>query len=133
MSNTFINQNGEEQSKRLGAADRLAIREEIRAIQKGQGTSAWYNPAKTYDIGDNGQKVLPETVYLGESNGAPTWNEPAFNMGKFREARTAQLKAMKEGSISSFDWGKYEDPFIGEWSGVNQEYNYLKKSGKIKS
>src|SRR6266487_80715 len=134
MSNTFINQNGEEQSKRLSEVDRLAIRDEIRAIQKQQGTAAWYNPAKSYSRSEWGEKVLPETVYLGESNPyRPLWNEPVLNMGKFREARQAHLTAIKNGSLGSFDWGKYEDPFIGEWVGINQEYVSLKRSGKIKS
>jgi hypothetical protein len=35
-------------------------------------------------------------------------------MAKFREARTAHLAAIKNGSIQSFNWGKYEDPYIGE-------------------
>jgi hypothetical protein len=134
MSQTFINENGEEQSSRLSAVDRLAIRDEVRAIQKQQGTAAWYNPSKSQSRSDWGDKVLGDTVYLGESNPyKPLWDEPVFNMSKFREARIAHQKAIKEGSISSFDWGKYEDPWIGEWSVVNQEYSYLKKTGKIKS
>jgi hypothetical protein len=129
---TTINQNNEEVTAgKFSAADRLAIREEIRAIQKGTGRSAWYNPAKTYERSDFGKEVEPDTVFLGESNGAPTYEEPVFNMAKFREARTAHKTALKSGS--KFDWGMYENPWLGEWNGVNQEYEYLKKNRRLKS
>lgn len=134
---TAINQNGEQVTNgnggRFNEVDRLAIREEIRAIQKQQGQSAWYNPAKGWDKDDSGDKVAPETVFIGEANGRPTWESPILSMGKFREARAAHINAIKNGSLGSFDWGKYEDPFLGEWSAVNQEYRSLKRTGKIKS
>jgi len=133
MSTTsFINQQGEEQSNRLSSVDRMTIREEIRAIQKGQGTSAWYNPAKSVSKSDFSDKVLPDSVYLGEASGQPTWNERIYDMSRFREAKRAQESAIKNGSIASFDWGKYEDPWVDDWKGVNQEYQYLKKTGRIK-
>jgi len=135
MSTTFVNQDNEEQtnSSKLSVADRLAIREEYRAMQKQQGKSAWYNPSKTRAKSDWGDYVEPDSIYLDEKNPmTPLWQEPVFNMGKFREARMAHLKAIKEGSISSFDWGKYEDPWLGEWAAINQECNYLRKTGRIK-
>src|SRR5206468_9774224 len=64
---------------------------DLRAIQKQQGTAAWYNPAKSYSRSEWGERVLPDTVYLGESNPyRPLWDEPVLDMGKFREARTAR-------------------------------------------
>lgn len=129
---TFVNQQGEEQSSRLSAVDRMTIREEIRAIQKEQGRSAWYNPARSIAKSDHGDKVLPDSVYLGEASGQPTWNERILDMGKFREIRNAAQTAIKNGSISSFDWGKFEDPWVDDWKRINQEYQYMKKTGKIK-
>jgi len=132
-TNSFINQNGEEQSNKLSSVDRMTLREEIRAIQKEQGRSAWYNPTKSVAKSDYGDKVLPDSVYLGEASGFPTWNEQVYDMAKFREARDAYQSALKSGSsVSSFDWGKYDDPWIGDWKRINEEYRYLKKTGRIK-
>jgi hypothetical protein len=42
-------------------------------LEKRKATSAWYNPAKIKERADNGDWVKPDTVFLGESKGVPTW------------------------------------------------------------
>jgi hypothetical protein len=56
--------------------------------------SAWYNPAtKPVRAGD--VTLEPECIYIGESGGAPTWEEPVFDVGRYRQA----LALYREGRI----------------------------------
>jgi len=127
--NTIINQNGEEVTAGNNSfANRLAIREEVRAIAKGMGQSAWYNPATDWQE-FNGVKVRPQTVYIGESNSGivPTWESPVLDMPTFK----AGLQKLKSGSTN--DKLILEDAFLGEWANLNAEYDYhmSRNNGKI--
>jgi len=113
----------------------MNIREEIKQIEKGRAKSVWYNPATSYEHGDNGTLVQPQTFYIGEqgdsTHGAvPTWNEPIMNGGLYRD----NLALLKSGKLND-NYKVIEDPFIGEWKNIAREYADLKdnyyKSGSM--
>ena len=99
----------------------LSVQEEIKAFEKKKAKSAWINPAKSWEQGDDGQYVRPQTIYFGEktSNGGfvPTWEDPVYDMSLFKEGITA----IKSGST---DRGKVRvDPYIGDWQRIAHEYD----------
>jgi len=48
-------------------------------------TAAWYNPALT-TMRANDVTLRPDTIYLGEQGGVPTWEHAAFDVGRYRQA-----------------------------------------------
>ena len=108
----------------------LTVQEEIKAFEKKKAKSAWVNPAKSWELSDNGQYVRPQTIFFGETRGTegpiPTWEEPVFDMNIYREG----MAAIKSGST---DRGKMRvDPYIGKWANIAHEYDELVQSA-IKS
>ena len=100
------------------AVDRMSIREEMRAIQKGMATSAWYNRSDEPTTTESGIHVRPHTVYLGEKNpGLPTWQEPVMDMKKYLAAREMLRNAKTDDAHKVI-----VDPMIGEWQSIAHEY-----------
>src|SRR6185503_2579395 len=100
----------------------LTTQEEIKAFNSKNAKDCWINPAKTWELSDDGQYVRPQTIYFGTKNGKPTWEEPAFDMNIYREG----MAAIKSGST---DRNKIRsDPFLGKWSNIAHEYDDLVQS-----
>jgi hypothetical protein len=119
----------EEFTNRGNAVDRLSLRDELRAIEKGRATSAWYNPAKSWEKAENGIRVRPQTIYVGENGpSSPLWTEPVFDMAKFQNNE----KALKSGSTNDI-YAVLEDPYIGEWASIAREYADAIKNNRLKS
>jgi hypothetical protein len=104
----------------------LTTQEEIKMFNSKGAKDCWINPAKSWELSDDGQYVRPQTIYFGTKNGLPTWEEPAFDMNIYREGMTA----IKSGST---DRQKIRsDPYLGKWANIAHEYDELVQSA-IKS
>src|SRR6266508_3411119 len=81
MNNTNnINANNE--------ATRRALSVEDYYLQKKlETTAAWYNPATEWTRGPEGQLIRPETIYIGEKNMSPTWDEAVFDVKRYKQAK----------------------------------------------
>lgn len=125
MSNQIINEEG---NNGRNAVDRLTIRDELRAIEKGKATPLWFNTAYTYERSDNSdERVMPRTIYRGETNPVtPTWSEPILDMNAY----IANKQKLKSGSTSDI-YSVLQDPYIGEWQNIAVEYaENVKRNGK---
>ena len=97
--------------KSFQTIDREQLQRELKAIEKNKATSAWFNPTP-YAVKDQvtGRTLLPETIYVGESNNlTPTWEDPALDVRKYINS----MAAFKQGRMDG-DKAKY-NPWIGEW------------------
>lgn len=75
------------------AVQNRALTIEDYVLQKKlDSTAAWYNPAKEWTQAKNGVPLRPETIYIGEKNMAPTWEEGVFDVARYRSAMTEYRK-----------------------------------------
>jgi hypothetical protein len=126
MSNQQIQ--NEEGNLGKNKVDRLSLRDEIRAIEKGKETVLWLNRAQNYEKGDNGQTVRPMTVYRGGGE-APTWDEEVMDMSVMLQNQ----QRLKSGRTSDV-YSVLADPYLGEWKDIAHEYaESIKGSKRIKS
>jgi hypothetical protein len=93
-----------------------AVAAEMKAYQKGQVSSVWYNPATEWTRDEaTGRNLRPQTLYVGESSGmAPTWEEPVFDVAVYKTAK----KQIASGEHPD----KIYNAFIGEWQNKANEY-----------
>jgi hypothetical protein len=74
---------------------RRALSIEDYYIQKQLATpSAWWNPAQVSMRVDD-VTLRPDTIYIGEQNGRPTWETPVFDVSRYRTAK----QLYREGKI----------------------------------
>lgn len=109
-----------------GSKPSLSFRDEYRLMKKHEAKSAWFNPS-TEEVRFNGIVLRPETIYIGERNMAPTWEEPVFDVRQYRNAKALY----KEGKISD-DRLKFS-PWLGDWDGMYNEYLDEMKYGSYRS
>lgn len=95
----------------------LTVKEELKAIEKGRATSAWYNSTNKRTR-DNviGTMVEPQMIYLGEKGGRPTWSEQVFDVAEFRK----QVDAYRQGKVDN-DKLTFS-PWREGWDDVLNEY-----------
>ena len=111
------------------------LRNELKQIEKTKAKACWYNPAKSYERGDNGILVKPETIYLGEASdkifgAVPTWEDPVLNAGLYK----TNMALLKSGKLND-NYKVIEDPYIDDWRNVAREYadrttEYFKSGSK---
>lgn len=100
----------------------LTFQDEYRLMKKREATSAWYNPSLE-EVKENGVLLLPEHIYIGEKNMAPTWEEPVFDVKQYRTAK----QLYREGKIDD-DRLKFS-PWKGDWDDAYNEYLDAMKYG----
>lgn len=108
-------------------------KEELALYEKQKSREVWYNPTKQATLDkQTGKMVLPETAYVGGSNGSPTWTDPALDVRKL----VNNISLLKQGKLDD-DYKVKSDPFIGEWKNIAHTYADLKtqaiKSGSMSS
>jgi len=98
-------------------------KDEARRHEKAQSTSLWLNRTKGAEHAANGNLVKPMHVYIGETGkGLPTYDEPVADMQQIIDGINTVADQRRSGSIP--DYGKItQDPFIGEWKAIAQEYD----------
>lgn len=99
--------------------------EEYYFIKKLETPSAWYNPATTWEKGPDGQMIRPEAIHIGERNDKPTWEEPVFDVRRYKQAK----EAYRKGSLSK-DQFQYSPWLSTEWEEAakikEEEFRYGK-------
>jgi len=99
------------------------VREEQQRQQKNRITSAWYNPVpyRTKDK-NTGITLEPQSIYLGESGGQPTWNTRVCHVPTY-------LKAVVGRDIGDIDQetAQYEG-FTAEFADIMSEARYQYKT-----
>jgi len=70
--------------------------EEYYFIKKLETPSAWFAPNETWEKGPEGQDIRPLTIHIGERNERPTWDEPVFDVARYRKAK----QLYREGRLS---------------------------------
>jgi len=84
--------------------------EEYYFIKKLETPSAWYNPAESYEKGPDGQLIRPQTIYIGEKNETPTWDEGVFDVARYKAAK----EAYRQGRLNK-DQALYSPWLSTEW------------------
>lgn len=105
--------------KSFQTINREQLQQELRAIEKNRATSAWFNPCP-YPVKDQvtGRQLLPETIYVGESNNlTPTWEDPALDVRQYINSK----ELFKQGRLNE-DSARF-NPWIGEWKDRVAEAN----------
>jgi hypothetical protein len=99
------------------------IDEKLSRIKDDKITSAWYNPTKSLhkDKDNTGNTLEPETIYVGEVGGRPTWENPVMHVPSYHEAK----KLYKEGKINSEEFvTRFAKAIKPEWEGRMVEAYY---------
>jgi hypothetical protein len=95
-------------------------RDEYIRAKKLEKAAAWYNPSTKPERVD-GVTLRPQTIYLGEKNEKPTWEEPVFDVATHRQ----HLSLIRQGKIDDdrLRFGAY----LGDWDDVaNEHADYLR-------
>lgn len=119
MTNTTPFQSEEERLKKY-------IDEKLSRIRDDKITSAWYNPTKsqTKDKDNTGAILEPETIYVGEMGGRPTWESPVMHVPSYHEAR----RLYKEGKIDNNEFvTRFAHAIKPEWESRMVEGFYAMK------
>lgn len=108
----------------LTYSTKQALREELRAWERGKVTAAWYYPGDVATTDpDTGTRIEPHTIYAGElSPNRPSWNDPAINMDAWNNSK----KAIREGRAEE---AHLYQPLIGDWQERFKEYRDAMKYG----
>ena len=78
--------------------------DEYYFIKKLETPSAWFNPATSTAKGQEGQILRPQTIYIGGDE-VPTWEEPVFDVARYKSARDAYRKgSLKLDDLQSSPW-----------------------------
>jgi len=102
------------------------IDEKLSRLRDDKITSAWFNPTKavTKDKDNTGIMLEPETIYVGESGGRPTWESPVMHVPSYHEAR----KLWKEGKIDGNEFvERFAKAIKPEWESRMVEGFYAMK------
>lgn len=102
------------------------IDQKLARIRDDRIFSAWYNPTKAphKDKDNTGNVLEPETIYVGEVGGRPTWEQPVMHVPSYHSAR----KLWKEGSIGKEEFvSKFARAVKPEWESRMVEAFYAMK------
>lgn len=81
---------------------RRYVDEQFGRINDGKITAAWYNPATSVvkDKDNTGIMLEPQTIYVGDVGGRPTWESPVLNVPNYWKAK--QLYSDGKASTEEF-------------------------------
>lgn len=102
------------------------IDQKLARIRDDRIFSAWYNPTKAphKDKDNTGNILEPETIYVGEVGGRPTWESAVMHVPSYHQAR----KLWKEGSIGKEEFvSKFAKAVKPEWESRMVEAFYAMK------
>lgn len=105
------------------------VREENQRQQKNRITTAWYNPVpyRTKDK-STGVTLEPQSIYLGESGGMPTWNTRVCHVPTYLKAVVGRTIGDIDNETAAFEG------FTPEFADVLNEARYqYKTAGAVTS
>src|SRR5688572_3445013 len=94
-------------------------------MEKLKTPSVWYNPAEEWTKSAEGTPIRPKTIYIGEHQGKPTWEEPIFDVSRYMEAKNL----LKQGKINE-DKAQYSHWLSSQWENAAVSYADYLKYGK---
>jgi len=109
----------------LSATQNYAWVEDYYFQKKLEAKAAYFNPATEYVKSPDGVMLRPQTIYVGEENGRPTWEWPVFDVARWREARSAY----KSGRLN-LDQAEYRAWLDSKWENAAAERAAIMKYGR---
>lgn len=106
---------------------RRYVDEQFSRLHDDKYTAAWYNPATSpvKDKDNTGNVLEPQTIYVGEIGGRPTWANPVLHVPTYQKAKTLY----REGKVSTSEFvelaakaikPEWESRMIEAYQGIKQ-------------